>query len=116
MWAVLGFLSSRLNPPSRQDAAVKPPHSLAPVATPRALSPQKAPAASEKEAALRNSPGHPNALPAINPTSPRFAAVPPVVTGLACGSVSTSQVHYLVLARASQLPKASLAGRLQLCQ
>ena len=44
---------------------------------------------------LRSSPGHPNALPAINPTSPRFAAVPPVVTGLACGSVSTSQVQHV---------------------
>ena len=94
MWASLGFLGDKLGSPSTQDGALKPPPSLAPVATPRAPSPQKTPAAAEKEAVLRSSPGHPNALPAINPTSPRFAAVPPVVTGLACGSVSTSQVRH----------------------
>ena len=94
VWAVLGFLGEKLGSGSPQDGALKPPPSLAPVATPRAPSPHKAPAAAEKEAVLRSSPGHPNALPAINPTSPRFAAVPPVVTGLACGSVSTSQVQH----------------------
>ena len=92
MWAVLSFLGSMLSSPSPQDSTLKTPPSLAPVATPRVPSPHKAPAVSEKEAVLRSSPGHPNALPAINPTSPRFAGVPPVTTGLACGSVSTSQV------------------------
>ena len=93
VWAVLGFLGSKLaSQNSPQDAALKPPPTLAPVATPRAASPRQASGLPEKEALLRGSPGHPNALPAINPGSPRFAAVPPVATGLACGSVSTSQV------------------------
>lgn len=93
VWAVLGFLGSKLaSQNSPQDAALKPPLTLAPVATPRAASPRQASGPLEKEALLHGSPGHPTALPAINPGSPRFAAVLPVATGLACGSVSTSQV------------------------
>lgn len=92
-WAVLDFLGSKLaSQSSPQDAALKPPPTLSPVATPRAASPHQASGLPEKKALLHGSPGHPNALPAINPGSPRFAVVPPVATGLACGSVSTSQV------------------------
>lgn len=95
MWTVLGFLGSKLGTQRPQDASLKPPPSLAPVATPRAPSHMHMPAAQDKETALRSSPGQPNALPAINPGSPRFAGVPPITTGLACGTVSTSQVGTL---------------------
>ncbi|CAK0787531.1 hypothetical protein CVIRNUC_010751 [Coccomyxa viridis] len=95
LWTVIGFLGDKLNSHHPQEVPLKPPPTLAPVATPRAASPSSKPApmpvAPEKEAALRSTLGQPNALPAIDPGSPRFAGVAPAPTGLACGHVSTSQ-------------------------
>ena len=92
---MIGFLGDKLNGHHPQEAPLKPPPTLAPVATPRAASPSSkpTPVAPEKEAALRSTLGQPNALPAIDPGSPRFAGVAPAPTGLACGHVSTSQVR-----------------------
>ena len=94
LWTVIGFLGNRLNSHNPQEAPLKPPPTLAPVATPRASasSPKLAPDAPEKEAALYSTLGQPNALPAIDPGSPRFAGVAPAPAGLACGHVSISQV------------------------